>query len=128
MIICFLTFLFVIRASKNFIKDQKDQLAKQFKGAALAAISAVADEGSADGIYSCQLLKQGEKDKALNAVKETNKHVDQANKIRLGFMTALAEGLKPDSKMTIPDVLWSVFPFKHLILFITNCFLNLFYL
>ena len=110
MIICFLTFLFVIRASKNFLNDQKDQLAKQFKGAALAAITAVADEGNADGVYVCQLLKQGEKNKAVNAAKEMNKHVNEANKILLGFMTALAEGLKPDSKMTIPDVLWSVLP------------------
>ena len=116
MIIRFLTFFWVIRGSKNFIKDQKEQFAKQFKGAALAAISEVADEGSIDTVLICQWLKQGEKEKLVNVTKEINKHVNEANKVRISFMTALGEGLKPDSKMTIPDVLWSVLPFKYQII------------
>ena len=105
MIFCFLHFL-CYRASNNFIREQKDILGKQFKGTALEALKAMAQDASSDDLLICQMLKKGEKDKLIDLVKKVNKHVNEATKIRFGLMTAMSEGLKSDSKMTIPDVLW----------------------
>ena len=85
-----------------------DRMAKQFKGVALEAIKAVVEEMKPSDNLLCQMLKKGENEKQLKLIKVYNKGANEATKLSFGLITALAEGLKPDTKMTIPDVLWSV--------------------
>ena len=77
---------------------------------ALEGLKAVAEDLSSKDLLICQMLKKGEKDKLIDLVKKVNKHVNEAAKLRFGLMTGLSEALKSDSKMAIPDVLWSVLP------------------
>ena len=85
-----------------------DRLSQLFKGVALEEIKAVVDGIKPNDNLLCQMLKKGENEKQLKLIKFYNKGVNEATKVRFGLITALAEGLKPDTKMTIPDVLWSV--------------------
>ena len=90
----------------SFIQNAKGKFDTQFKGLTLEIAKGVAPRFAASKVTFCQLIKQGEIEKASKMIIETNKHTEEAKKVRFGFITIMHNIMQKKTNPTFPEFTW----------------------